>query len=136
MTKRKENPVIPTGKKDGPATRKTRSIADEMASSGRKMPLEVMAENMTWYMSQADMYWSMADDIDVTEWGKPASKERREAEGRKMGYEALGIKFRILGQQAASDCAPYVHAKLQAMKLTGDKDQPIIFQVAGADARL
>ena len=119
------------------STLKSRQIADQMARSGLKMPLEVMGENMSWYMERSLEYWDRARDMDeAVAAERYGTKKWREVNGVLMRYEALSEKFRILGQSAAADCAPYVHPKLAATKIMTDNDSPILIKLEGADARL
>jgi hypothetical protein len=72
------------GRKTGASSIKTREIADELAKSDKKTPLEVMLEAMHYSMSQVDAAESPLE--------------------KKIYYEAAHAH--------AKDAAPYIHPKL------------------------
>lgn len=73
-----------SGRKEGTANVKTRDVADKLAKSGKKTPLEVMLEAMHFAMSQCE---KTTDPL-----------------GKKLFYEAAHAH--------AKDAAPYIHPKL------------------------
>jgi hypothetical protein len=102
------------GRPKGAATKRTREIADKAAAEGIT-PLDVMLSNMRfWNEEAAKVLRTLLDplepieDVDVLERFRSLADMREKAE------------------ECAKDAAPFVHPRLQAVTLGGDKDAPPI----------
>lgn len=93
------------GRKTGAVTKKTREIAERAAAEG-VTPLEIMLDNARFFY-----------DLALTT--KPDKK--------LTAAEALTIvtSGRRAAQDAARDCAPYMHPRLAAVEHTGKGGGPI-----------
>lgn len=78
-----------SGRKQGTANIKTREVADDLAKSGKKTPLEVMLEAMHFAMEQCEKTSNVLE--------------------KKIFYESAHAH--------AKDAAPYIHAKLASVEV-------------------
>lgn len=113
-----------SGKKKGSINARTkaiREVADKALRSGLT-PLDVMMKNMRFYAEEAK---GILDEI---------MKVVAEAQGSVPDEGTLKEINRLLGalnsaklnaQNCASDAAPYVHAKISSVTLSGPKGGPI-----------
>jgi hypothetical protein len=88
-----------------------RAVADKAIEEG-VTPLEVMLNNMRFYVAEAD---KMLAKIIA---GKEPTIELVEA------LKGL-TSFRNRAEECAVDAAPYVHAKLATHTISGDPDNPL-----------
>lgn len=94
-------------------TRAMRAIADEALQSGCH-PLEVMLNNMRFYHNEAQGI--LAQILAAVKAG-----------GKKLGLEHLELLGKLYNtrneaQKCAVDAAPYVHARLSAIAVSGSVD--------------
>jgi hypothetical protein len=98
------------GRKKGALTKRTQEVAAQAAAEG-VTPLEVMLANMRF-----------AHEHGAAVLAKIMSSEEGE------GVDALKelLSFRKMAQSCATDAAPYVHPRLQAIEHTGRDGKDLI----------
>lgn len=109
---------INSGRKPGSLTKRTREVAERAAAEG-KTPLEVLLENMRHFQKVAHdaeaVIEAMTEDA-VTALGE-SHEERFKALLAKV-KAAAGL--RQLANEAAKDAAPFMHARLASIELSGE----------------
>ena len=101
----------------GQVTKRTqamRAIADEALKSGCT-PLDVLLDNMRYYYSKIKTAEKIFDD----------AIENKETPSVVMTALSKLCNFRSEAGRFAVEAAPYVHAKLAAVTVSGDKDNPL-----------
>lgn len=93
------------GQPPRPALKKSREIADQLAQSKNKTPLEVMLENMLWAHKQALKTMSEVESI---------LEDAALAKDRPAVFEEH-LEWRRISQQWACEAAPYIHPKLASI---------------------
>lgn len=122
------------GRKLGAVTKRTREIADRALAEG-KAPLEVMLDNMTHFQQVA---------LDAEAVIESMNQEQVEALGQnhEEQFKALLAKvkqaagLRIMAHGCAKDAAPYMHAALKSVEVTGKDGGPVQVKITGDDAGL
>lgn len=105
------------GRKLGAATKKTREIANKVASDDGLTPLEVMVDNMRVAHTRAVRI--EADALEVPP----------ERKGEAYAMLADATEARKIAQDAAKDAAPYIHPRLATIEHTGPDGKALIVQV-------
>lgn len=95
------------GRKKGAATQRTREIADQAASDGGALPLDVLIAVMRFHYGAANAELARGKEADV---------------------QALVNSFDA-AREAAKDAAPYIHPRLQAHEHKGPDDGPIRIEI-------
>ena len=98
------------GRKRGTPNKKTVELQREIAKTGLT-PLEVMVRRMRWHSQQADLAVKRKDYAD-------AERHMKEA------------------NEAASQAAPYLHAKLSAVEMGNKTGEPLKVVIAARVANL
>lgn len=105
------------GRKLGAATKKTREIANKVASDDGLTPLEVMVDNMRVAHTRAMDLEALAQ--------LPADADKGSPDWRL----AQAVEARKIAQDAAKDAAPYIHPRLATIEHTGPDGKALIVQV-------
>jgi hypothetical protein len=111
------------GRKVGAVTKRTREIADRALAEG-KAPLEIMLDNMRHFQQVA---------LDAEAVIESLNQEQVEALGEthEEQFKALLAKvkqaagLRVMAHECARDAASYMHAKLSAVTVGGDPENPM-----------
>jgi hypothetical protein len=98
------------GRKPGPATMKTREVADRIAQSGQS-PLEIMFYVMNEHVERSKVLKKQIEEDNFYDEGD--SKEKIIA----TFYGSLSAAATV-----AKDCAPYIHAKIQPVEKKSGED--------------
>lgn len=95
------------------ALRLTKELAYKIAEEGDLLPLEVMIEAMRYHYRKYQEAEEISEDILLAE--EQGSKDRKNP---KEYHLNKAVNY-------ASDAAPYLHARLAAVELTGKDGAPI-----------
>jgi hypothetical protein len=89
-----------------PRRRRSADIVDEATAAGAPLPLHVMLVNLRYWHTEAERLTKSKDLSDIP----------------------LARMARAQAQRAATDAAPYVHAKLSNTIVSGDEEAPLTVQ--------
>lgn len=115
-----------SGRKPGAITKRTREIANRALAEG-KAPLEIMLENMRHFQQ-------VALDAEAVLNGLTAEEINGDGLSPEEHFKALLAKaknaagLRQMAHDCARDAAPFMHAKLSAVTVSGDPENPIQVQ--------
>lgn len=116
---------IGAGRKQGSLQKRTRAIAEQAAAEG-KSPLEVMLDNMRHFQQVALDAEATLAGLTVAEFTGKVTAETPEDQFKALLAQVKKTAgFRQLAQECARDAAPFIHAKLAAVTVSGDKDSPL-----------
>lgn len=124
------------GRKQGALTKRTQEIAEQALASG-KAPLEIMLENMRHFQKVAVDAEATFEGLTAEEFLGSAIEMTPEDQFKSLLAQvkkAAGL--RQMAHDCARDAAPYMHARLQAVEVTGKDGGPVQVQIAGDDAGL
>jgi len=113
------------GRKPGAITKRTREVAERALTEG-KSPLEIMLDNMRHFQQ-------VALDAEAVIEGMNESQVASLGQSHEEQFKALLAKvkqaagLRVMAHECARDAAGYMHAKLSAVTLAGDPENPITF---------
>lgn len=122
------------GRKPGSPNTKTRELALRAAEKG-VTPIEVMLANMRYYFEQAHSMSEAERGLETQL--RDTGADAGEIADALRGLRACADKARRAAQESAKDAAPYIHPRLQAIELSGDKDKPLTVELvrfSGSDA--
>jgi len=114
------------GRPAGAVTRRTREVAEKAHKTGQT-PLDVMLDNMRHFQKVALDAEATLEGLTADEFSSQVPEDATPEEQFKflLAQVKKTAGFRQLAQAAASDAAPYVHAKLASVQHVGDPDKPI-----------
>lgn len=90
-------------------------ILEARREAGRMSPLEVILTSMDKFVEEAN---AIALEVEAAR----TSKQRKELKLKLQGMVGRAV-------DVAKDAAPYCHAKLANVKLSGDEDNPLAFKL-------
>lgn len=123
-----------SGRKQGALTKRTREIAEQAAAKG-KVPLEVMLDNMRHFQQVALDAEAVIENINE-EQAKALGETHEEQFKALLAKVKQAAGLRIMAHGCAKDAAPYMHASLKAVEITGKDGGPVQVQITGDDAGL
>lgn len=136
-TRQLASPKRTPGRPHGKRKRATREAADRIVrrieEEGGDTPLDVITRNMRYYRAIAEEELAIAESIVLEGLSK---KAKEKAAFQKLMHMKESLRFRALGQGAAIDAAPYVHARIQSVTLNNKDKKPFVIKFIGADARV
>lgn len=109
---------VGAGRPPGALTKRTREVAEKAAAEG-KTPLEVLLENMRHFQK-------VAHDAEAVIEAMGEDQVRSLGDSHEEQFKALLAKvkqaagLRVLANEAAKDAAPFVHARLSAVEISGE----------------
>lgn len=112
-----------SGRKADAVTKRTREIANRALAEG-KAPLEIMLENMRHFQQ-------VALDAEAVLNGLTAEEINGDGLSPEEHFKALLAKaknaagLRQMAHDCARDAAPFMHAKLSAVTVSGDPENPL-----------
>lgn len=122
------------GRKLGAVTKRTREIADRALAEG-KAPLEVMLDNMRHFQQVALDAEAVIEGIQEDELKSLGSTHEQQFKALLAKVkQAAGL--RVMAHECARDAAPFMHARLQAVEVTGKDGGAVQVQITGDDAGL
>jgi hypothetical protein len=124
------------GRKQGALTKRTQEVAEKALASG-KVPLEIMLENMRHFQQVALDAEATFEGLTAEEFAGTAREMSPEEQFKSLLAQvkkAAGL--RQMAHDCARDAAPYMHARLQAVEVTGKDGGPVQVQIIGDDAGL
>lgn len=122
------------GRKQGALAKRTREIAEQAVTEG-KAPLEVMLDNMRHFQKVALDAEAVIDSMNeeqVSSLGQNHEEQFKTLLAKVK--QAAGL--RIMAHGCAKDAAPYMHAALKSVEVTGKDGGPVQVQITGDDAGL
>ena len=109
---------IGAGRKPGSLTKRTREVAEKAMAEG-KTPLEVLLENMRHFQK-------VAHDAEVVIEAMSEDQVATLGETHEEQFKALLAKvkqaagLRVLANDAAQAAAPFMHARLSSVEVSGE----------------
>lgn len=124
------------GRKQGALTKRTQEIAEQALASG-KVPLEIMLDNMRHFQQVALDAEATFEGLTAEEFeGKSGEMTPEEQFKSLLAQVKKAAGLRQMAHDCARDAAPYMHARLQAVEVTGKDGGPVQVQITGDDAGL
>lgn len=106
------------GRKQGAITRRTREVAERALAEG-KAPLEIMLDNMRHFQQvalDAEAVIESMNEEQVASLGQSHDEQFKTLLAKVK--QAAGL--RVMAHECARDAAPFIHAKLSAVELSGN----------------
>jgi hypothetical protein len=110
------------------ATRRTRAIADEASVLGIS-PLEVMLDNMRHFQQVAIDAEAILAGLTAEEFTGKADLKPEDQFKLLLAEVKKAAGFRQMAHDCATDCAPYIHPRLQAVQHSGDPENPVAMTI-------
>ena len=111
------------GRKVGAVTRRTREVAERALAEG-KAPLDVMLDNMRHFQQVALDAEAVIESMNVEQVASLGQSHEDQFKALLAKVkQAAGL--RVMAHECARDASPYVHAKLSAVTVKGDPENPL-----------
>lgn len=115
------------GRPAGALTKRTREVAERALSEG-KAPLDIMLDNMLHFQQVALDAEAVIESMNLEQvQSLGATHEEQFKAMLAKVKQAAGL--RVMAHDCARDAAPYVHAKLSAVTVKGDPENPLEMNV-------
>jgi hypothetical protein len=110
------------------ATLRTRAVAEKARAAGIN-PLEVMLDNMRHFQKIALDAEAILAGLTAEEFTGGANLKPEEQFKLLLAEVKKAAGFRQMAHDCATDAAPYMHHRLQAIQHSGDAENPIAMTV-------